>query len=169
MASTRSWIPKLPAAAHTCTSCKERSSKPNLIWKASSTRSASPQKLTDVSDVAITPALLTRPTTVNLAETRKGLTELQSKLKTVSGALERYFSEELDDDSDDGYPAIMYRFVGLAKSQLESLEDRVTLAESAFSSLLAAFDEKPDTQTNDFFGHLNQFLSSYKASPACAG
>lgn len=101
---------------------------------------------------------------MNLADTRKGLTELQTKLKTVSSALERYFSDELDADSEDGYQTTMYRFVGLAKSQLESLDDRVTLAESSFSSLLTAFDEKPDTQTNDFFGHLNQFLASYKVS-----
>lgn len=101
---------------------------------------------------------------VNLADTRKGLTELQVKLKTVSGALERYFSDELDIDSEDGYPTTMYRFVGQAKFQLDSLEDRVTLAESSFSALLAAFDEKSDTQTNEFFGHLNQFLASYKVS-----
>ena len=99
---------------------------------------------------------------MSLADTRKGLNELQSKLLVVSSALKRYFEDALDNDNEDGYAIKMFKFVGQARSQLQSLEDRVTLAESAFSSVLTAFDEKSDTQTTDFFGHLNQFLASYK-------
>lgn len=99
---------------------------------------------------------------MSLADTRKGLNELQSKLLVVSSALKRYFEDALDNDNEDGYAIKMFKFVGQARSQLQSLEDRVTLAESAFSSVLMAFDEKSDTQTTDFFGHLNQFLASYK-------
>lgn len=94
---------------------------------------------------------------------RKGLGQLRVGLREVNEDLERHFAADLEDgDSEDGYAAKMFGFVGRAKSTLPALADRLTLTESAFSEVLVRYDEDPKTSSPDFFGYLNQFLASWK-------
>lgn len=102
---------------------------------------------------------------------RKGLGQLRVGLREVNEDLERHFAADLEDgDSEDGYAAKMFGFVGRAKSTLPALADRLTLTESAFSEVLVRYDEDPKTSSPDFFGYLNQFLASWKVrfSSACS-
>lgn len=81
----------------------------------------------------------------------------------VSEELNRHFAEDLEDgDSEDGYAAKMFGFVGRAKTSLPALADRLTMTEASFSEVLVRYDEDPKTTSPDFFGYLNQFLASWK-------
>ena len=103
---------------------------------------------------------------MSLADTRKDLMDLRMRLKEISDALHKNFEDSLDNlASDDGYPIKMFRFVNEAKAQLESLTDKVTLAETAFSNLLRFYGENDQANamtTTEFYGNLKEFLSSYK-------
>lgn len=103
---------------------------------------------------------------VSLVEVRKGLAELRTGLQSVSGALHSHFEDTLDNlTSDDAYPIKMFKFVHTAEQAVRSLADRVTLAETAFSSVLTRFgedDKAAAMTTNEFFTTISVFVSSYK-------
>jgi cytokinesis protein len=100
---------------------------------------------------------------VSLEEVKKGLSTLRQGVIEVSDALNRHFAGDLEDtETEDGYAAKMFGFVGRAKNTLPALADRATLAETAFSEILVRYDEDPKTSFQDFFSYLNQFVSSWK-------
>lgn len=109
------------------------------------------------------------PCPVNLSDIRRDLTELRTKLKKITDALHQNYEDILENiDSDDGYPIKMFRFTAEAKSSLDALTDKVTLAETTYSNVLNFFGENADPasmmNTDEFFGNLNTFVSSYKVS-----
>lgn len=100
---------------------------------------------------------------MNIDEVKKSSNVLRQGLAEVSDALNRHFASDLEDpDTEDGYAAKMFGFVGRARNMLPALADRITLADTAFSEVLVRYDEDPKTSSPDFFGYLNQFVASWK-------
>ena len=103
--------------------------------------------------------------TVSLKEVRKESAKLREDLQSVSNALKEHFQDILDDpDSPDSYPRLMFRFVRNATSEVASLTDRVTLAETSFSAVVTYFGAEESVSSEQFFGDLNTFVSSYRVS-----
>lgn len=108
---------------------------------------------------------LNMPRSVNLLDVRKGLNELKEDLKKVSDDLRANFSDELDNiDSHDKYPSKMSRFLLHATGLVESLNDRFTLAETTYSSVVKKYGEDESISTSDFFGVIATFVATYKVS-----
>lgn len=98
-----------------------------------------------------------------MTDVRKGLGDLREGLKHLISELEAHFSEPEKINTKDGYPERMWKFSAVAKEKLDSMVDRLALADSSYQNTARFYGELEKLpSTSEFFGVFKQFLASYK-------